>query len=319
MDRAALTAAADAAEEALACHRDALTALAEGWRSETGSSATELLQQQCAEATDIVAALRRAAAELTWLNDGWADSGGGAATVRAEGVPTAGYPAAEAPFGPAGIPASGHADADPALPPVPSAAVPAEACAASSWAGQAGGGTWSTAPMSAPPAPMIVPPGGSAPALPDLGGALVGLVAQIAQALGSYTDVPGSGPVESTAGSPPPPDRAEPRPPARHPDPMDKTGVIPPSVPDSAVPKSAVPQPLPLPQPPTVTPPPPPPELLAAERPPDPAVPASPASPPVAVPAPETPPAPVIAAPAQTPQPETPCEIAADELAKAGE
>ena len=90
-DSAALSAAADTAEQALACHRDALAALAEGWRSETGSSATDFLHRQCAEATDIVAALRRAATELTLVNDGWAAPAGGttAEALPGEGVRTA--------------------------------------------------------------------------------------------------------------------------------------------------------------------------------------------------------------------------------------
>ena len=130
MDSAALAAAADAAEEALACHRDALAALAEGWRSETGSSATDLLHRQCAEATDIVAALRRAARTLAMLSDGCAGPAAGkaAAAVRDEGVrtdehPSAGSPAVEASSGPAGAPASGHAGAAPALPPDPPAVI----------------------------------------------------------------------------------------------------------------------------------------------------------------------------------------------------
>ena len=316
MDSAALAAAADAAEEALACHRDALTALAEGWRSETGSSATDLLHRQCAEATDIVAALRRAATELTLLNDGCVDPAGRTTADRS----TADRPMAQATSEPVGNPVSGYAGAVPALPHDPPAVVPAEAAASAPWAAQAAAGPWVAAPTSSPLAPANVLPSGSVPALPDLGGALVGLVAQIAQTLGSYADIPGAGAVEGPAETPPSPIEPERLPP----DPPVKASAVPASLPDSAVPKSAAPQPLPPNQIPVA----PPPELLAAERPPDPAVPVEPAvpteptPPPVAAAAPQVPPSPVAdvgASPAAAADAKTPCEIAADELAKVGE
>jgi acetylglutamate kinase len=68
-DGAALAAAGSLAAEALALHRDALALLDEGWRSQSGSTATDLLRQQCGEGAELVAALRDAAAECRALCD----------------------------------------------------------------------------------------------------------------------------------------------------------------------------------------------------------------------------------------------------------
>ncbi len=319
IDRAALTAAADVAEEALACHRDALAALGDGWRSETGSAATDVLHQQCAEATDIVVALRRVAVELALLNDGWADTApGNAEAVRPDGVRTAEPPVAEASRSPAGIPAADRFGAGTASPPGPPTVVPAETVSAAPGSAQAAGGPWSAAPTTAWQAPLGVPPAGSGAALPDLGGALVGLVAQIAQALGSYGDIPAAGRPEGPAETPPVTVKAEPRTPGHQTDPPMTAGAAPSRLPDGAVPKSAVV----LPQPPVQAQPVPSPELLAAERPADPGVAMESAPPPVAAAVPDPPPPPaadVGTAPVGPADAKTPCEIAADELPKVGE
>jgi hypothetical protein len=302
-DSAALAAAAGSAEEALTCHRDALAALAEGWRSETGSAATSRLQRQCADAAAIVAQLHRAAVELTLLRDDWIqlsghDSGGVAETPMVDASPPETDRAAE------------RLKALPALPPLPDPASGAPAPP--------------TAPLSTQPAvatPQSPPswqPGSPVPPVPDFGGALLGLVAQIAQALGSYTDT--SGPVPAAV-----PVEKLPQEPAESPQHHKRR--IPPTVSTatsarhaSAIPKSAVPQPNPLIAAPAA-----PPGLLAAERPPDPAPPVQP--PPVLPPAPVVPVPPVAEPPnPATPVPappgaasKTPCEIAADELPKVGE
>lgn len=289
-DSAALAAAADSAEEALACHRDALASLAVGWHSETGCAATDILQRHCAAATDIVAQLHRASTDLMSLRDDWVSRSGDEPLEVQPGIPQPGPPAHDSAEG-----------VEPTPPPANAIAPPATVPTALPW--------------SMPPAPQAAPPqpGGSVP-LPDLGGALVGLVAQIAQTLGSYADPPEPAPAAAPAEKPPPAGTPAPRKPA----PVN-TPTVPSGQALDAVPKGAVPQAQPLAQTPSVmASPPPQPELLAAERPPDPeplseaavAAPA-PAAAPEPPPAPE-PPEPLV-------EPKTPCEIAADELPKVGE
>jgi hypothetical protein len=327
-DSAALDLAAAIAEEALACHREALVLLAEGWRSETGSAITDYMDGQCAHATDIVDALRQAGGRSAYLPDTWADTGGGPSLD-----PLAG------PSDPLPLPpdlAAGSADpiASPSAAPGP---VPGPV--PSSWAAPtAAQAPWTASFPASSPAGLP-----TSPAFADLGGTLVGLVAEIAQALGSYVD-PATGlhadedvtPEDSVS-------QAEDSSPlgrdtAGHPP---TTAAVDPDGPAPPRPQSPA-QPLPTPPLPS-----PPQELLAAERPPDP--PATPVPAPVApvaaplealVPGtgpppdgqhPETPP-PAAAGLGNTPlatdpgpasaaadASKTPCEIAADELPKAGE
>jgi hypothetical protein len=68
-DGAALTAAADAAEEALGVQRGALDLLVEGWRSDAGAGAVDFVARNCAAAADIVTALRSAAVVLGSLSE----------------------------------------------------------------------------------------------------------------------------------------------------------------------------------------------------------------------------------------------------------
>lgn len=315
-DSAALVAAARSAEEALACHRAALAALTEGWRSETGSAATNLAQEQCAEATDIVAALHRAAAELTVLRDGWAeDLTGEVGPAGVQDGRPPGQPLVET---------SSRELGDPV--PAPPEPLPVGDFSTGTWAGEPTAGTWAGPWAAAPtPAPPPWPSGGSAPAFPDLGRALVGLVAQIAQTLGSYSDIPGTSSAEGgadkpsadAAPEPPPPHRGQPPlQPGDGPHPGSPDGPHPGS-PDGTVPDIAVPESVPPAQIPRQAP-----ELLAAERPNDPGPPLNPVPPPVSAAAPEpSPPSAVPAgpAPAPTADTKTPCEIAADELAMVGE
>ena len=318
-DSAALAAAAGSAEEALACHRDAVAALAAGWRSETGLAATDLLQQKCAEATDIVAELRRAAAELRSLHDGFADlSGGTTQAPLADDGRAAEQSIVATSSRPVGAPAPGQIREDPMPQPDPPAAVPGQALSPAPWAAQAPTGPWTPAPPGTPEAAPSWQPGGSIPPLPDVGGALVGLIAQIAQTLGSYADTGGLPPSEHHREEASSAATAAPRPPHRNPPPV-TASAGPVSLPDSAIPKSAAPQNAVLqPNSPVLSQTPP--ELLPAERPPDPGGPPPP--PPVTAAEPEPPPptpAPVDPGPAPAAESKTPCEIAADELPKVGE
>ena len=68
-DGAALTAAANAAEEALGVQRGALDVLVEGWRSDAGAGALDFVARNCAAAAEIVTALRGAAVVLGSLSE----------------------------------------------------------------------------------------------------------------------------------------------------------------------------------------------------------------------------------------------------------
>ena len=178
VDRAALDAAAMIAEEALACHREALILLAEGWQSETGSAIADFMDGQCAHATDVVDALRRASGPTSAAPDSWTDPGlepdGGRMVDSADALPLTTDIPRPAP--------------DPGIPTPLPAQSPGSV---SAWTGQV------PAPPSLAPTAADTPwstaavPGGmpTPPALPDLGSTLVGLVSEIAQALGSYADI----------------------------------------------------------------------------------------------------------------------------------
>ena len=66
-DAAALASASAASEEALLCQRAALEVMTEGWRGGSGYGAVEFLSRHCSASTELVAALRDAAAILTTL------------------------------------------------------------------------------------------------------------------------------------------------------------------------------------------------------------------------------------------------------------
>lgn len=259
-DITALASAAALAEEALALHRDALLVLTDGWRSESGCAAKDLILRQCDDAAELVTALQEVTADFKSLREDAADAQYAQTTARLNERPQPGFES---------------------LSTMPAYAAPAAAAAP--------GMNW--------------PSGG----LPNVGGALVGLVAQIADAL-----IP-----EGADTSPPaePPDEVNP--PARHA-----------AVPTDASVIRPVPPPVPVPELPTPVNPPvsqpqssPEPPLLAAERPPEPesAPPAATVEPPVE-PVPPQPAAPADPAePEPSADPQTPCEIAADELPQVGE
>lgn len=287
-DSVALAAAASAAEEALGCHREALILIAEGWDSETGSAVGDLVQRQCAHGTDVVAALRRAAGGLAVETDLPARP---ADDDARRSPPTT----VDAPV-----------DTPPAPPPPAPVTAPAPGAPATPWPAPLAG------PLQSPSAPL-----GAAglPALADLGGALVGLIAQIAQTLGSYAEDPPPAPGDPmpAADQPTGPDPAGTT--AAADQPTDPEPADPPDPPPATAPAAVAPLPPPPPAPPA-----PPPDLLAAERPPDPAAPApaAPAAPDPAPAAPPAEPAQPAAVPAPAPDPRTACEIAADELPMVG-
>lgn len=287
IDCAALVAAGSLAEEALALHREALAIVEQGWHSQSGSAATDVLRRQCGEAAELVTALHDATGDFRALRDA-AEYGVDASTAqpynRLSDRPPAQFETAE-PFFFGAAPAPAPAPV-PVSPPVP------------------------------PPAPAWTT-GTTGPPLPDLGGALVGLVAQIADAVSLISAEEGAG-LEATPPTEPP---AEPatgsstesptEPPAESPaaPPEPESPALPPVGPPVSPPVQFVgPS-----APPDSAPPP----LLAAERPPDPPPEPRPASPPAAeVPTAPLPEPPIPEPPA--PDPKTPCEIAADALPQVG-
>ena len=271
-DCAALAAAGSLAEEALALHREALAILEQGWHSQSGSAATDALRRQCGEAAELVTAVHDATGDFRALRDA-AEYGVATSTDqpynRLNDRPPAQFDTAE-PF------LFGGAAAAPV--PAPMQPMP---------------------PVAPPPPPSPAwTPSTAAPPLPDLGGALVGLVAQIADAVSSISADEGAG-LETELPTEPPTESPTESP----------TG--PPTESPAAPPKPEFPAGPPV-SPPVIAAPP----LLAAERPPDPPPETRPDSPP----APEVPAAPVAPALEQPPEdPKTPCEIAADALPQVGQ
>lgn len=264
-DVSALAAATALAAEALALHRDALSIVADGWRSESSCSATNLLGGQCGDAAELVAALQGAAAEFRSLRDGMEHAGSAPDGAPEPAEPQQGYAQTSARIDDRPQP---NFETPPGYAAPASAALPAL-----SW-------------------PSV--------GLPDIGGSLVGLIAQIADAVvPEDLGAPPSADIPEESGTPPP----TPEPPRQV---------------DSAVPQrqpepepEPEPGPEPEPEPEFLPEPPPQPPLLAAEMPPE------PAPPPPAAPVVESPAPPQL--PAAGPDPRTPCEIAADELPQVGE
>ena len=340
-DSAALAAAGSVAEEALALHRQALAVLTEGWRGGSSSAADDLLRQQCAEAADVVTALHGAAGELRSLRQRLAD-------LRDEKVDAAiridDRRAAERPAWLAHARAAMDDGADPeAIEAIRREIAPYVASdIRSDWMAAMQSGTESVAgaygdtaarlsdrpmprfdspqpsayagpmtPLASPQPVPAWPSGATQSALPNLGGALVGLVAQIAEALGPDVGIPADIPAanhadSTTDSSVDGPADARPADPPPRPDPVGQP-VRPQAAAATSLPAaSATPESQVEVAPPPLPPAPPPPELLAAERPPEPEVPPAPAL--------DAGPASDMAGAA-----ETPCEIAADELPQVGQ
>jgi hypothetical protein len=209
-DAAALASAAGASEEALLFQRAALEVMTEGWRGGSGYGAVEFLSRHCSASTELVAALRDAAAILTTLGTklehvvgvkvdaalcgDWTESTrtpAAAVAVYDEAIAGLGavpLPRFEIPLAPQPPAAVGSpADSGPAPPPMP---------------------------LSAQPSASSAPPGLPAIALPNVGGSLAELITTLAQALGSYSDVaPVADPPDAPTVAPEqasPPDEAPP-------------------------------------------------------------------------------------------------------------
>ena len=188
-DAAALASASAASEEALLCQRAALEVMTEGWRGGSGYGAVEFLSRHCSASTELVVALRDAAAILTTLGANlehavgvkvdaalcgdWTEATrtpAAAVAVYDEAIAGLGavpLPRFEIPLAPQPPAAVGSPpDSGPAPPPMP---------------------------LSAEPSASSVPPGLPAIALPNLGGSLADLITTLAQALGSYSDVAPAG------------------------------------------------------------------------------------------------------------------------------
>jgi hypothetical protein len=287
-DGAALTAAADAAEEALGVQRGALDLLVEGWRSDAGAGAVDFVARNCAAAADIVTALRGAAVVLGSLSENLgilADAEDEAPLP--DDVNGDWYP----PLDPSdSIDPSDPIDSrDPSDPRDPSDSIypmdPRDRAVGAAY-GDASNrlGELPMSQFEAPMPPPAVPPG--VPALPNLGGALTGLIAQIAEALGSYSELD-SEPEPETEPEPDPEPEPEPEPePDPTPDPEPE--------PDPEPTPEPEPEPEPTPEP---------------EPEPEPTPEPAPAADPGNAPAPLA---------AESADTETPCEIAADELPQIG-
>lgn len=285
-DGAALSAAGSAAEEALALHRQALAVLEDGWRSESGSAATEVVRRQCAQAADLVDALHGAAAELRALRYTLDPIGAAASQFDPlTGDPLAADPSAGDPLAADQLAAdplaAGLADRVAPRFETPVATLPPPAPPSAPWSSGFGSGV------------------GPVGRLPDFGGVLAGLVNQIADVLSVDHAQPADGTVNdedpvpsrqrplieeisaaelgSSAGEPAaaPPERLSP---------VQETAASTPAA--TTLPESRLPQPQ---SPPPQAPP----ELLAAELPPAPRE--------------------------SAPDGETPCDIAVDELPQVGE
>jgi len=280
-DIAALAAAAVTSEEAVRVQREALDALAAGWHGGSGSNAVDFVSRHCETAGSVVAALRDGAAELNALSEklGHVVDAKVGTALRGDWVlsrspddSTMAYDTAVTRLGELPVPrfetplAPTRPTFDP-MAPDPSRPAPAS--------------------PSMPPQ-QAVPgwnPGSPSVGLPNFGGSLAGLINQIAQALGSYSDITPSDAPQSDA--PPGPTK-------------DSVADVKPVVQEE---QSAAEAPLAAEAPPAaeVTAP----AVDAAQPPPTPAT----------LPTPPTP----AAEPAAVDDTATPCEIAADELPQVGQ
>jgi len=295
-DSAALAAAASMSEEALHLLHQALDVLIEGWRGGSGSGAVDFVARHCAAAMAVIAEFRNGARVLSSLSENlgravdskvdavladgisaeWAATNSSAAAydealTRLGELPS---PRFETPLPPAA----------PTTDPGPSRPVATPSPLPSSMPAQQTAPSWT---------PGLPPAGLPTAGLPNFGGALAGLINQIAQALGPYSDAPAD---SFTAPQDEPRDAKAPADPvAADPAPTDPVAEV---KPVAAERQSAADAP------------------LAAEVPP----PAGPASEPAEPPTAEPPPTPTPpAAPAATVDTATPCEIAADELPQVGQ
>lgn len=292
-DSAALAAAAVNSEQAARVQREALDALTAGWHGGSGSRAVEFLARHCESSDRVVAALRDGAAELTALSeklghvvDAKVDAAlsGDWAASRSPDDSTTAFDTAVNRLGELPVPRfETPLVPTPPTPPTFDPMVPVTGMV----------------PDPSRPAPSPIPPQQAAPGwdpglsgvgLPNLGGSLAGLINQIAQALGPYSDTPVSDTSQSdTSQSDAPPKPTN-----------DSVADVKPVAPEQQSPVDAAP-PVDAPLAAEVTSP-----AITAVQP--------SATPPIP-PAPPAPPA----EPAATDDTATPCEIAADELPQVGQ
>ena len=167
-DSAALAGAASTAEEALRLEREALAVLRDGWTSDSGSAAADFIESHCREGEAVIAALRHAAMVLESLGD----------TLSTEQPADSAALARD----------QAHVQLGERVP----SAFPAPDAPAT--------------PASAPP--MNWPTAAPAPALPDVSGAIAGLVAQVIDALGADP----ADPADAAPADPVPADESQTRP-----------------------------------------------------------------------------------------------------------
>ena len=303
-DSAALAAAASISEEALHVQHEAMAVLAGGWRSGSGSGAVDFVARHCGAAAGVVAELRTGARTLSALSENlgrvvdskveavldgsaeWvaANSPNPSAAVYGEALARLGElstPRFETPLPPA----------TPTTDPVPSRSAPTPSPLPSSLPAQQTAPSW----VSGLPTAGLPTAGLPTAGLPNLGGSLAGLINQIAQALGPYSDAPAN---SFTDPQDEPRDAKAPADPvAADPAPTEPVAEVKPTVTE----RHSTPDP-----------------PMAAEVP----FPASPvpepAEPPATEPLPTEPLPTSPAEPATAEETATPCEIAADELPQVG-
>jgi len=309
-DSAALAAAASMSEEALHVQHEAVAVLAEGWRSGSGSGAVDFVARHCGAAAGVVAELRSGAGTLSALSENlrrvvdskveavldgsaeWvaADSPNPSAAVYGEALARLGElpaPRFETPLPPT------TSTTDPGL----SRSVPPPSPLPSSLPAQQTAPSWASGLPTAGLPTAGLPTAG----LPNLGGSLAGLINQIAQALGPYSDTPAD--LIADPQDDPQDGKAPADPMAADSTPAEPVAEVKPAVKER---HSTADAPLAAEVPPPVIPPPviPPPEVAEPPAADPPAPPAEPAA---------------AADTAAAPDTATPCEIAADELPQVGQ
>ena len=302
-DSAALASAASMSEEALHLQREALGVLTEGWRGGSGSGAVDFVARHCAAATGVIAEFRNGARVLGLLSENL----GRAVDSKVDAVLADGISAEWAATNPSAaaydeaLTRLGELPSPRFETPLPSAAPTTDPGPGRPVATPSPLASSMPAQQTAPSWTSGLPPVGLPTAgLPNFGGALAGLINQIAQVLGPYSDAPAD---SFTDPQDEPRDAKAPADPvAANPGPKDSVAEVKPVATER---QSAAAAPLAAEVPPPVSPVP------------EPA--ATPTTEPLPTEPPTTPPATSPAKPAATDDTATPCEIAADELPQVGQ
>ena len=303
-DSAALAAAASTSEEAIHAQREALTVLTEAWRGGSGDGAVDFVARHCAAAEGVAAEIRSGAGVLSALSENLArvvnskveavlDGSAEWAAANSTNPSAAAYEEALTRLGELSAPRF-ETPLPPAIPttgPGPGRPVPT--------------------PAGLPSSPSAMPlPQSPNTGLPNFGSALAGLINQIAQALGPYSDIPHPDipqpdipPAEALPPQAPPPETSPPETPQTPA--AEPTNDVKPVAPEEQSPADV---PLAAEVPLAAKAP-----LLAEVAPP-----AEPAAVPDQPP-PAPPQGPAVAADTTAGDTATPCEIAADELPQVGQ